>query len=139
MSKEILMVAEAVSNEKGVDRAVIFDAMEQALAMATKKRYEENANIRVSIDRESGNYESFRWWEVVADDVLAELGTQLTTEEAEECDATHLHLPARIGVFRRILERNSAGASSGALDTFRSKCHVAAPGWLRGRQCEHCV
>ena len=56
--------------------------------MATKKRYEENANIRVSIDRESGNYESFRWWEVVADDVLAELGTQLTTEEAEECDAT---------------------------------------------------
>ena len=88
MSKEILMVAEAVSNEKGVDKAVIFDAMEQALAMATKKRYEENANIRVSIDRESGNYESFRWWEVVADDVLAELGTQLTTEEAEECDAT---------------------------------------------------
>ena len=88
MSKEILMVAEAVSNEKGVDRAVIFDAMEQALAMATKKRYEENANIRVSIDRESGNYESFRWWEVVADDGLAELGTQLTTEEAEECDAT---------------------------------------------------
>ena len=88
MSKEILMVAEAVSNEKGVDRAVIFDAMEQALAMATKKRYDENANIRVSIDRESGNYESFRWWEVVADDVLAELGTQLTTEEAEECDAT---------------------------------------------------
>ena len=88
MSKEILMVAEAVSNEKGVDRAVIFDAMEQALAMATKKRYEENANIRVSIDRESGSYESFRWWEVVADDVLAELGTQLTTEEAEECDAT---------------------------------------------------
>ena len=41
MSKEILMVAEAVSNEKGVDKAVIFDAMEQALAMATKKRYEE--------------------------------------------------------------------------------------------------
>ena len=88
MSKEILMVAEAVSNEKGVDRAVIFDAMEQALAMATKKRYEENANIRVSIDRESGHYESFRWGEVVADDGLAELGTQLTTEEAEECDAT---------------------------------------------------
>ena len=88
MSKEILMVAEAVSNEKGVDRAVIFEAMEQALAMATKKRYDENANIRVSIDRDSGDYESFRWWEVVADDVLAELGTQFTTEEAEEHDAT---------------------------------------------------
>jgi N utilization substance protein A len=88
MSKEILMVAEAVSNEKGVDQEIIFEAIEQALATATKKRYEEGANIRVVIDRETGDYESFRWWDVVADDVLAELGTQLTTEEAAEKDAT---------------------------------------------------
>ena len=78
------MVAEAVSNEKGVDREVIFEAMEEALATATKKRFEETANIRVSIDRSTGEYETFRWWEVVADDVLAELGTQFTTEEAKE-------------------------------------------------------
>ena len=78
------MVAEAVSNEKGVDREVIFEAMEEALATATKKRFEEMANIRVSIDRSTGEYETFRWWEVVADDVLAELGTQFTTEEAKE-------------------------------------------------------
>ena len=84
MSKEILMVAEAVSNEKGVDQEIIFEAIEQALATATKKRYEEGANIRVVIDRESGDYESFRFWDVVGDDVLAELGTQFTTEEAIE-------------------------------------------------------
>ena len=88
MSKEILMVAEAVSNEKGVDQEIIFEAIEQALATATKKRYEEGANIRVVIDRESGDYESFRFWEVVGDDVLAELGTQFTTEEAIEQDPT---------------------------------------------------
>lgn len=86
MKKEILMVAEAVSNEKGVSEDVIFEALEQALAMATKKRYDEDSNIRVVIDRDTGEYESFRWWEVVSDDVLAELGTQFTTEEAFEQD-----------------------------------------------------
>ena len=88
MSKEILMVAEAVSNEKGVDREIIFQAIEQALATATKKRYEEGANIRVVIDRKTGDYQSFRWWQVVADDELAELGTEFTTEEAHEQDPT---------------------------------------------------
>jgi N utilization substance protein A len=88
MSKEILMVAEAVSNEKGVDQEIIFQAIEQALSTATKKRYDEGANIRVVIDRETGDYDSFRWWDVVADDVMAELGTQFTTEEAHEKDPT---------------------------------------------------
>ena len=86
MNKEILMVAEAVSNEKGVSESVIFEAIEQALAIATKKRYDEDANIRVVINRKTGDYDTYRWWEVVGDDVLAELGTQLTTEEAAEKD-----------------------------------------------------
>lgn len=86
MNKEILMVAEAVSNEKGVSEEIIFEAIEQALATATKKRYDEDANIRVVINRKTGDYETFRWWNVVADDVLAELGTELTTEEAIEKD-----------------------------------------------------
>ncbi|MBG58339.1 MAG: transcription termination/antitermination protein NusA [Porticoccus sp.] len=86
MNKEILMVVEAVSNEKGVSKEVIFEAIEQALATATKKRYDEDSNIRVTIDRATGDYETFRWWEVVADDVLAELGTQFTLEEAHEKD-----------------------------------------------------
>ncbi|MBQ0711520.1 MAG: transcription termination/antitermination protein NusA [Porticoccus sp.] len=86
MNKEILMVVEAVSNEKGVAPDVIFEAIEQALATATKKRYDEDANIRVSIDRDTGGYDSFRWWDVVDDETLAELGTQFTLEEAHEKD-----------------------------------------------------
>lgn len=86
MSKEILLVAEAVSNEKGVDKDIIFEALELALATATKKRYDEDSDIQVVIDRETGDYETVRRWEVVDDDVLALLGTQLTTEEAVEKD-----------------------------------------------------
>lgn len=86
MSKEILMVAEAVSNEKGVSEDIIFEALELALATAAKKRYDEEADIYVNIDRASGDYESFRRWLVVADDELALLGTQFTTEEAAEKD-----------------------------------------------------
>ena len=86
MSKEILLVAEAVSNEKGVDQGIIFEAIELALATATKKRYEEDSEIVVTIDRTTGDYETYRSWEVVADDVMALLGTQLTTEEAFEKD-----------------------------------------------------
>lgn len=86
MNKEILLVADAVSNEKGVPRDVIFEAIEQALATATKKRFDEDADIYVIIDRETGAYESFRRWEVVSDDEMALLGTQFTTEEAIEKD-----------------------------------------------------
>ncbi len=86
MSKEILLVAEAVSNEKGVERRVIFEALELALATAAKKRYDEDSDIQVTINRETGDYETVRRWEVVDDDVLALLGTQLTTEEAIEKD-----------------------------------------------------
>tara|TARA_R110000822_G_scaffold59736_37_gene149302 strand:- start:18895 stop:20388 length:1494 start_codon:yes stop_codon:yes gene_type:complete len=87
MNKEILMVVEAVSNEKGVAADVIFEAIEQALATATKKRYDEDANIRVAIDRSTGGYDTYRWWDVVDDETLAELGTQFTLEEAHEKDA----------------------------------------------------
>lgn len=86
MVNEIILVAEAVSNEKGVSRDIIFEAIEEALAMATKKRYDEDSNIRVTIDRATGDYTSVRWWDVVDDDTLAELGTQFTLEEAHEKD-----------------------------------------------------
>jgi N utilization substance protein A len=87
MSKEILLVADAVSHERGVDKEMIFHALEQALASATKKRYDEDSVIEVSIDRHTGDYTTVRRWEVMPDDVLAELGTQLTTEEALEKNA----------------------------------------------------
>ena len=73
MSKELLLVVDAVANEKGVDKNVIFEAMEAALASAAKKRYpNEDVATRVSIDQHSGDYETFRRWEVVADDVVME-------------------------------------------------------------------
>jgi N utilization substance protein A len=84
MSKEILMVAEAVSAEKGVAEDIIFEAIELALATAAKKRYDEEADIEVTIDRESGEYVTRRRWLVVPDTELALLGTQFTTQEAAE-------------------------------------------------------
>ena len=73
MSKELLLVMEAVANEKGVPRAVIIEAMEAALASAAKKRYhEQDVSMRVAIDPKDGTYETFRRWEVVADDVVME-------------------------------------------------------------------
>ncbi len=88
MSKEILLVADAVSHERGVDKEMIFQALEQALASATKKRYDENADIVVTIDRQTGSYTTVRRWEVMPDDVLAEPGTQFTLEEAHEQDTS---------------------------------------------------
>ncbi len=73
MSKELLLVMDAVANEKGVPREVIIEAMEAALASAAKKRYsDQEVDIRVAIDPKSGEYETFRRWEVVADDVVME-------------------------------------------------------------------
>ncbi|HRO64214.1 transcription termination factor NusA [Thermomonas sp.] len=73
MSKELLMVIDAVAAEKGVPEAVILEAMEAALASAAKKRYaEQDVLIRVQIDPKDGSYETFRRWEVVADDVVME-------------------------------------------------------------------
>lgn len=68
MNKEILLVVDAVSNEKGVDKGVIFDALESALAMATRKRHGGKMDVRVKIDRNSGDYEAFRRWVVLDDD-----------------------------------------------------------------------
>ena len=68
MSKEILMVVDAVSNEKGVDKEIIFEAIEAALASATRRRHGEDIEVRVAIDRQSGDYETFRRWLVFSDD-----------------------------------------------------------------------
>ncbi|HEX2585673.1 MAG TPA: NusA N-terminal domain-containing protein, partial [Steroidobacteraceae bacterium] len=68
MNKEILMVVDAVSNEKGVDKEIIFEALEAALATATRKRYGEGYEVRVAINRKTGNYDTFRRWKVFADD-----------------------------------------------------------------------
>src|SRR5471030_1133894 len=68
MNKEILMVVDAVSNEKGVDKEIIFEALEAALASATRKKHSEQWDVRVAINRKTGDYETFRRWKVFADD-----------------------------------------------------------------------
>ena len=68
MSKEILMVVDAVSNEKGVEKDVIFEAIEAALASATRRRHAEDIDVRVAIDRETGDYDTFRQWLVFEDE-----------------------------------------------------------------------
>ena len=90
MSKEILLVLEGVSHEKGVSQEVLFDAVEVALATATKKRYEEDAEFRVAIDRTTGDYETYRVWTVCEPDEEEEEwnpAAQLTVEEAQVRDA----------------------------------------------------
>ena len=87
MSKEILMVADAVSNEKGVSRAVIFEAIESALASATKKLHNsEEIDCRVSVDQETGDYETFRVWTVVEEEDYLEEGFQFTLDQASDRD-----------------------------------------------------
>jgi N utilization substance protein A len=68
MSKEILMVVDAVSNEKGVEKDIIFEAIEAALASATRRRHGEDIDVRVAIDRETGEYDTFRQWLVFEDE-----------------------------------------------------------------------
>jgi len=79
MTKEILAVVEAVSNEKGVAKEIIFEALEAALASATRKRHPEDVDVRVAIDRETGEYDTFRRWQVVEDDAVV-----MTAEELPE-------------------------------------------------------
>ena len=85
MSKEILLVVESVSNEKGVPQEVIFEALELALATATKKRYADEVELRVAIDRESGEYDTFRRWRVLGDDEESEMAeAELTLQEVAD-------------------------------------------------------
>jgi N utilization substance protein A len=85
-NKEILLVVDAVSNEKGVSKEVIFNAIEAALAMATCKKHDIELDSHVEIDRETGDYETFRQWLVVEDseEALEEPEAQLTLTQARE-------------------------------------------------------
>ena len=77
MNRELLMLVEAISREKNVERDVVFGAVEAALAQAAKKLYEGEVDLRVAIDRDTGNYETFRRWHVVPD----EAGLQVPDQE----------------------------------------------------------
>jgi N utilization substance protein A len=87
MSREILMLVDALAREKNVNRDVVFGALEMALASATKKRFQEEADVRVAIDRDTGDYESFRRWQVVPDDQLENPPAQIPLSEAMKVHA----------------------------------------------------
>ncbi len=84
MSREVLLLVDALAREKNVQREVVFQALESALASATKKRFKEDVDARVSIDRTSGDYESFRRWQVVPDGELEDHDLQIILSEAQK-------------------------------------------------------
>ncbi len=86
MSREVLLVVDALAREKNVEKEIVFGALELALASATKKRFHEDVDVRVEIDRHTGVYATFRRWQAVADDAVEFPERQLTLEEARERD-----------------------------------------------------
>ena len=84
MSKELLLVAEALSNERGVSKDVIISAIRAALESATKKTFGIDIGVRIALDPRTGEYETFRYWDVVSDEDLEFEDHQLTLEQAKE-------------------------------------------------------
>src|SRR4029078_7593904 len=77
MNRELLLLVDALSREKNVPKEIVFTALQGALASAPKKKYADNIDARVSIDRETGDYESFRRWTVVPDEEHEEPAHQI--------------------------------------------------------------
>ena len=86
MSREMLLLVDALAREKNVGKEIVFGALELALASATKKRIHDEADVRVSIDRNTGNYESFRRWQVVDDSEYVNEYLEVPLSEARKDD-----------------------------------------------------
>ncbi len=93
-NKEVMLVAETVSNEKGVSRSVIFEALELALAAAAKRSYPVEVDLRVQIDPKTGKYETFRQWKVIPDDLPPEerISTKQISLEAAQIDNPNIEV-----------------------------------------------
>ena len=87
MSREILLLVDALAREKAVEKEIVFTALELALASATKKRFQEDIETRVSIDRVTGDHQSFRRWLVVEDDAVEDPAHQISLSDAAKTDA----------------------------------------------------
>jgi len=84
MTREVLLLVDALAREKNVEKDIVFVALELALASATKKRFHEDADVRVSIDHQTGDYQSLRRWQVVPDDAVEDPSRQIALSEALE-------------------------------------------------------
>ena len=90
MSREVLLLVDALAREKNVDKNIVFGALEAALASATKKRFgEEEADVRVSIDRNTGEYQSFRCWQVTDDENFETPELHIKLDEARKLDPSY--------------------------------------------------
>ena len=87
MSREILLLVDALAREKAVEKEVVFTALELALASATKRRFQEDIETRVSIDRLTGSHQSFRRWLVVEDGAVEDPARQISLSDALTDDA----------------------------------------------------
>ncbi|HEX9450063.1 MAG TPA: transcription termination factor NusA [Burkholderiales bacterium] len=94
MSRELLMLVDALAREKNVEKDIVFAALELALASATKKRFKEDVDVRVEIDRESGEYKSFRRWQIVVDEEH-----ELPQQQIALTDAIEQKLDKQVGDF----------------------------------------
>jgi N utilization substance protein A len=83
MSRELLLLVDALAREKNVNKDTVFGALELAIGSATKKRFTEDVDVRVAIDRNTGEYESFRRWQVVPDDAVELPAQQIPLSEAK--------------------------------------------------------
>jgi N utilization substance protein A len=86
MTREVLLLVDALAREKNVEKDIVFVALELALASATKKRFHEDADVRVSIDHQTGDYQSLRRWQVVPDDEVEDPSRQIALSEAMQRD-----------------------------------------------------
>ena len=84
MSKEMLLLVDALAREKNVAKDIVFAALESALASATKKKTNEEADVRVAIDQETGEFDSFRRWQVVPDEAVEHPDAQIALSEAQQ-------------------------------------------------------
>ena len=83
-NKEVLLLVDALSREKNVDKEIVFTALEMALAQATKKRFADDIDVRVEIDRTTGEHKAFRRWEVVEDNDHEEPSRQIAMTDVIE-------------------------------------------------------
>jgi len=81
-NRELVMLVDVLAREKNVPRDIVFGALEMALASATKKRFKDEVDVRVEIDRESGEYNAFRRWTVVPDEEHEEPAHQIAITDA---------------------------------------------------------
>ncbi len=94
MSRELLMLVDALAREKNVEKDIVFAALELALASATKKRFKDDVDVRVEVDRETGEYKSFRRWQIVIDDEH-----ELPAQQIALTDALEQKLDKQVGEY----------------------------------------